>query len=219
MCPPSQSLEEPPNELHQQRLQPADPVVVFPLMVFTSAGRDEVISDQVAEHRSGEAEILRAIRLNVAAVEAHGPDARQQEELKVALQPIEVGSKRSEQLVQLAVFRRSKQSLAIRLVDRHQAGEGVEGVGELPPEVNLKVVRQHATVGENGPLKRTKAIVGPVVVVGVGARWAIGPKEGVHADHFDNSNSSTAITTCGLLHPEEGTLKELQHIFEAVTHL
>ena len=183
MCPPSQSLEEPPNELHQQRLQPADPVVVFPLMVFTSAGRDEVISDQVAEHRSGEAEILRAIRLNVAAVEAHGPDAREQEELEIALQPLEVGSKRGEQLVQLAVFRRSKQSLAIRLVDCHQAGEGVEGVGELPPEASSKAVWQHAPVGEDGPLRRTKAIGGRLGI-GVGARWAIGPEEGVHAGQF-----------------------------------
>ncbi|KAH9407074.1 hypothetical protein TYRP_023786, partial [Tyrophagus putrescentiae] len=33
-------------------------VVVFPLMVFTLRGRDEVIIDQVAEHRSGEAEVL-----------------------------------------------------------------------------------------------------------------------------------------------------------------
>ena len=133
----------------------------------------------------GELEVLRTMRPDVPAVEGGRQQAHQQEELEVALQPVEVGSKRGEQLVQLAVFRRPKQNLAIRFVDRHQAGEGVEGFGELSPEESLKVVRQHAPVGEDGPLRRLEAIGGPVVVVvGVGARWAIGPKEGVHADQF-----------------------------------
>ncbi|KAH9401501.1 hypothetical protein TYRP_016893 [Tyrophagus putrescentiae] len=207
--------EEPSNELHQLRLHPADPVVVFPLNVLFAGGG---VIAQVAELFPGELEVLRTVRLDVPSVEGGRPEAHQQEELKVALQPVEVGSKRGEELVQLAVFRRSKQSLAIRFVDRHQAGEGVEGVVELLLEVSLKTVRQHAPVGEDGPLRRREAIGGRLEVVGVGARWAIGPEEGVHAADFDSSNS-TAITTCGLLHPEEGTLKELQHIFEIVTHL
>ena len=120
---------------------------------------------QVAELVPGELEVLRTVRLNVPSVEAHRPEAHQQEELKVALQPVKVGSKRGEQLVQLAVFRRSKQSSSSAAIgrlgiDRHQAGEGVEGVGELPLEVSLKVVRQHAAVGEDGPLRRTKATGG-----------------------------------------------------------
>ncbi|KAH9396659.1 hypothetical protein TYRP_002951 [Tyrophagus putrescentiae] len=218
MCRLSQPPEEPSNELHQLRLQPADPLVVFQLIAYFSGCG--VIVRVALELVPGELEVLRTMRPDVPAVEGGRQQAHQQEELKVAFQPVEVGSKRGEQLVQLAVFRRPKQNLAIRFVDRHQAGEGVEGFGELSPEESLKVVRQHAPVGEDGPLRRTKAIGGPVVVVGVGARWAIGPKEGVHADHFDSSNSSTAITTSsGLLHPEEGTSKELQHIFEAVTHL
>lgn len=154
---------------------------MFPLNVLFAGGG---VIAQVAELFPGELEVLRTVRLDVPSVEGGRPEAHQQEELKVALQPVEVGSKRGEELVQLAVFRRSKQSLAIRFVDRHQAGEGVEGVVELLLEVSLKTVRQHAPVGEDGPLRRREAIGGRLEVVGVGARWAIGPEEGVHAAEF-----------------------------------
>ncbi len=163
MCLLSQPSEEPSSEVHQLQLQPADPVVVLPLSVlFAGSG----VIAQVAELVPGEAEVLRVtIRLDVAAVEAHRPEAHEQEELEVALQPLKVGSKRGEELVQLAVFRRSKQSSSSAAIgrlgiDRHQAGEGVEGVGELSLEVSMKAVRQHAPVGEDGPLRRTKATGG-----------------------------------------------------------